>query len=114
MELGMVAGTLLIREVQWFDAGHRAAVHARVSDRLMSTSRRAWYSARRCWWKPVWQLDVAGADNVPADGPVLLCGNHTSHLDAAAILAALPRDLALRTSTAAARDVFRDHAARQF
>lgn len=40
---------------------------------------------------------------------MLLCGNHTSHLDAAAILAALPRDLALTASTAAAKDVFGDH-----
>jgi 1-acyl-sn-glycerol-3-phosphate acyltransferase len=80
----------------------------------MSTSRRAWYSARRCWWKPVWRLDVSGADNVPADGPVLLCGNHTSHLDAPALLAALPRAIALRTTTAAAKDVFGDHPLRNF
>src|SRR4051794_6832871 len=110
----MVAGSLLTQEVHGFGAGHRAAVHARVSDRLMSTSRRAWYSARRCWWKPVWQLDVAGVDNLPADGPVLLCGNHTSHLDAPAILAALPRAIALRTTTAAAKDVFGDHPLRNF
>src|SRR4051794_28627272 len=110
----MVAGSLLTQEVHGFGAGHRAAVHPRVSDRVMSTSRRAWYSARRCWWKPVWQLDVAGAENVPADGPVLLCGNHTSHLDAAAILAALPRDVALRTTTAAAKDVFGERPVRGF
>jgi 1-acyl-sn-glycerol-3-phosphate acyltransferase len=76
------------------------------ADRLFDTSRRAFYSMRRCWWKPVWQLEVDGLANVPPHGPVLLCANHTSHLDAAAILAALPRDLALRTTTAAARDVF--------
>src|SRR4051795_11205494 len=114
MELGMVAGSLLNRDMQWFDATHRAAARARVSDRLMSTSRRAWYSARRCWWKPVWQLEVTGAENVPADGPVLLCGNHTSHLDAPAILAALPRAIALRTTTAAAKDVFGDRPLRNF
>lgn len=76
------------------------------ADRLFDASRRAFYSVRRCWWKPVWQLEVDGLENVPTQGPVLLCANHTSHLDAAAILAALPRDLALRTTTAAARDVF--------
>jgi 1-acyl-sn-glycerol-3-phosphate acyltransferase len=85
-----------------------------LADRLFALARRAWYSARRVWWKPLWQLDVRGLEHVPADGPALLCGNHTSHLDAAAILAALPRDLALRTSTAAAKDVFGDHAAREF
>jgi 1-acyl-sn-glycerol-3-phosphate acyltransferase len=45
---------------------------------------------------------------------VLLCGNHASHLDAPAILAALPREVALRASTAAAKDVFGDHPARDF
>src|SRR3954451_9557864 len=86
----------------------------RVGGRVFALARRAWYSARRVWWKPLWQLDVRGLEHVPADGPALLCANHTSHLDAAAILAALPRDLALRTSTAAAKDVFGDHAAREF
>lgn len=71
-------------------------------------ARRFWYAMRRCWWSSYWRLDVVGLDNVPRRGPALLCGNHTSHLDAPAILAALPRDLALRTSTAAAKDVFGD------
>ena len=71
--------------------------------------RRFWYAMRRCWWSSYWRLDVEGVARVPADRGVLLCGNHTSHLDAPAILAALPRGLALRTSTAAAKDVFGDH-----
>jgi 1-acyl-sn-glycerol-3-phosphate acyltransferase/long-chain acyl-CoA synthetase len=54
-------------------------------------------------------MEVSGLENVPMRGPMLLCGNHTSHLDAPAILAALPRDLALTASTAAAKDVFGDH-----
>src|SRR4051794_35962351 len=85
-----------------------------LRDRGFALARRAWYSARQVWWKPLWQLDVRGLEHVPADGPALLCANHTSHLDAAALLAALPRDVALRTSTAAAKDVFGDHAAREF
>ena len=87
---------------------------AGLSDRLFETSRRAFYSLRRCWWTPLWQLAVEGLENVPADGPVLLCANHTSHLDAAAILAALPRDVALRTTTAAAKDVFGERPVREF
>src|SRR3954471_6601395 len=71
-------------------------------------TRRCWYAMRRFWWSSYWRLEVEGLENVPRRGPVLLCGNHTSHLDAPAILAALPRDLALRTSTAAAKDVFGD------
>jgi 1-acyl-sn-glycerol-3-phosphate acyltransferase len=71
-------------------------------------TRRCWYAMRRFWWSSYWRLQVEGLANVPRRGPALLCGNHTSHLDAPAILAALPRGLALRTSTAAARDVFGD------
>ena len=80
-----------------------------LSERLLGAARHAWYSARRMWWSAYFRLDVTGGEHVPARGPVLLCGNHASHLDAPAILAALPRDVALRCSTAAAKDVFGDH-----
>jgi 1-acyl-sn-glycerol-3-phosphate acyltransferase len=80
---------------------------------VFAGARRFWYSMRRCWWTPYFRLDAAGVESVPTSGPVLLCANHTSHLDAPAILAALPRDVALRASTAAAKDVFGDgHPAR--
>src|SRR5687767_8057064 len=69
-------------------------------------ARRCWYAIRRLWWSTYWDLGVEGAWNVPARGAVLLCANHVSHLDAPAILASLPRATALRTSTAAAKDVF--------
>ena len=69
-------------------------------------ARRCWYAMRRLWWSAYWNLEVEGACNVPRRGAVLLCANHVSHLDAPAILASLPRATALRTSTAAARDVF--------
>src|SRR5688500_15337875 len=92
---------------------HHAAIAARepstdapLGERLFDAARHAWYSMRRCWWKTLWRLESRGLANVPADRGVLLCGNHSSHLDAAAILAALPRDLALRARTAAAKDVF--------
>src|SRR5688572_9835978 len=85
-----------------------------VGGRLTQLGRRVWFSARRCWWTPVWHLHVDGLANVPTDRPVILCANHSSHLDAAAILAALPRDVALRTRTAAARDVFGDYPWREF
>jgi long-chain acyl-CoA synthetase len=84
-----------------------------MRERLFNASRHAWYSMRRCWWKTLWRLQSNGVANVPTDRGVLLCANHASHLDAAAILAALPRDLALRTRTAAAKDVFGDYPARE-
>jgi 1-acyl-sn-glycerol-3-phosphate acyltransferase len=80
---------------------------------VLAYGRRAWYAMRRFWWSSYWKLSVEGEQRVPRRGAVLLCGNHTSHLDAPAILAALPRELALRTSTAAATDVFGDYPARK-
>ena len=84
-----------------------------LGERLFDAARHAWYSMRRCWWKTLWRLEARGAANVPAGRGVLLCANHGSHLDAAAILAALPRDLALQTRTAAAKDVFGDYRGRE-
>jgi len=81
-------------------------VLARATSRGAELGRRFWYSMRRCSWHSYWELHVSGAANVPDGGPMLLCANHTSHLDAPAILAALPGYIALRTSTAAAKDVF--------
>jgi 1-acyl-sn-glycerol-3-phosphate acyltransferase len=80
----------------------------------MEYARRFWQATRRWWWSAYWRLEVRGGENVPRRGPVLLCANHTSHLDAPAILASLPRAIALRTSTAAAKDVFGERPGRVF
>src|SRR5687767_6318361 len=84
------------------------AFGVRLRGMPMEYARRFWYSMRRLWWSAYWRLEVRGAENVPRRGPVLLCANHVSHLDAPAILASLPRATALRASTAAAKDVFGD------
>ena len=75
----------------------------------IEATRAAWYTTRWLLWHSYWRLDVLGTENVPERGAVLLCANHTSHLDAPAILASLPSDVAFRASTAAARDVFGQH-----
>jgi 1-acyl-sn-glycerol-3-phosphate acyltransferase len=51
-------------------------------------------------------LTVEGADLLPAAGPLLLAANHGSHLDAPAVLAALPAALRDRALVAAAADYF--------
>jgi len=93
---------------------HIRDVRATLRALLLEYARRFWYAMRRLWWSGYWHLEVEGVEHVPTRGPVLLCANHVSHLDAPAILASLPRAVALRTSTAAAKDVFGDRPARSF
>jgi 1-acyl-sn-glycerol-3-phosphate acyltransferase len=97
--------TLPHRARQSTQTDFREALHA-AREGAGQLARRFWYSMRRCWWHSYWQLEVTGVENIPARGAFLLCANHTSHLDAIAILAALPKATALRTTTAAARDAF--------
>ena len=73
---------------------------------LVAGARQFWYGMRPIWWRNYWALSVGGLENLPDRGAMIFCANHTSHLDAAAILAALPRELALEVTTVAARDVW--------
>jgi 1-acyl-sn-glycerol-3-phosphate acyltransferase len=82
--------------------------------KMFESARKAWYTVRRWWWKGLWNMQVRGLKNLPQSGPFLLCGNHASHLDAPAILAALPVETAMKISTAAAKDVFADYPVRNF
>src|SRR2546421_12451784 len=74
--------------------------------RLVSGARLFWYGMRPIWWRNYWGLSVGGLENLPHRGAMIFCANHASHLDAAAILAALPREMALEVTTVAARDVW--------
>ena len=57
----------------------------------------------------VTRLRVEGSEHLEAlPGPVLICPNHTSHLDAPVVRAALPRAMRDRTAIAAAADVWFD------
>jgi 1-acyl-sn-glycerol-3-phosphate acyltransferase len=99
-----------------FPGGKEHAMHALTAnlavdspgfmEKSISHARAFWYGLRPWWWKAYWRLHTSGIENLPRSGPMILCANHTSHLDAAAILAALPRRIALRTATAAALDVW--------
>jgi long-chain acyl-CoA synthetase len=42
------------------------------------------------FWKTVSKLDVEGIENLPKQGPYLLCSNHQSFLDPAPLLGSLP------------------------
>jgi 1-acyl-sn-glycerol-3-phosphate acyltransferase len=49
---------------------------------------------------------VVGAENLPAEGPILLVSNHASHADTAVIFTALPRHIRRRFVAGAAQDYF--------
>ncbi|MCB0970860.1 MAG: 1-acyl-sn-glycerol-3-phosphate acyltransferase [Acidimicrobiales bacterium] len=42
-------------------------------------------------FRAAWRFDLQGLDNVPSDGPAILCPNHTSVLDSFFVPALLPR-----------------------
>lgn len=44
----------------------------------------------KLFWKMVSRLDVEGLENLPKQGPYLLCSNHQSFLDPIALLSVLP------------------------
>src|SRR6267143_6769261 len=84
----------------------RVARNELLADGMMARAREFWYGVRPIWWRSCWGLRVSGLENLPKSGAMIFCANHTSHLDAAAILAALPKKIALEVTTVAARDVW--------
>jgi 1-acyl-sn-glycerol-3-phosphate acyltransferase len=51
-------------------------------------------------------LEITGREHLPADGSFVMIANHTSHLDALCLLAALPLPKVHRAFPAAAQDYF--------
>lgn len=58
------------------------------------------------------RFEISGAQNLPNDGSFVLVANHSSHLDALCLLAALPLRRLPHAYTVAAEDYFFQHAAR--
>ena len=52
------------------------------------------------------RLNVKGAENLPLDGPFLLCANHQSYLDAVLLFSALPHRVVKRTMSLGKTRVF--------
>lgn len=60
----------------------------------------------RGWMKFYHRLQVVGRENLPQSGSFILVCNHTSHLDALALLTSIPLKKIHRTFPAAAADYF--------
>lgn len=52
---------------------------------------RVHYGLIRSMTRRLWNFTINGADNVPVDGPALICPNHLSFCDSVFVPAALPR-----------------------
>lgn len=66
----------------------------------------AWCGVTRAYLALWHRFCVTGLENLPAKPPFVVVANHTSHLDAIALAAALPRRLRLHAFPIAAGDTF--------
>lgn len=62
-------------------------IEPRLSDKLLTHILKV---ASLFIFKLCWSLRIKGRDNLPSDGPYLICPNHASYLDALAIFSSLP------------------------
>lgn len=85
--------------------GERLRSHRRETGLIGLAAGGAWRSTVRLYLLAMHRFAVEGAEQLPA-APCILVGNHTSHLDALSLGAALPGRLARRASALAAGNVF--------
>ncbi len=86
--------------------GDRLRSHRREGGLLSFAGNAAWRTAVRAYLAAAHRLEVTGAHNLPVGAPFVMVGNHTSHLDALALCAALPGHLARHAVALAAGNVF--------
>lgn len=60
----------------------------------------------RLVWSAVSRIQVEGVENLPKQGPYLLCSNHQSFLDPIALLSALPFGMSRKTFAVGTSDIF--------
>ena len=86
--------------------GDRLRSHRREGGLLSFAGNAAWRVTVRAYLAAAHRLEVTGTHNLPKAAPFVMVGNHTSHLDALALCAALPGRLGRRTVALAAGNVF--------
>lgn len=87
-------------------AGARLRSHSREPGLVGLIGNMAWRAGVRGYLAAFHRLAVSGRGHIPATAPFVMVGNHTSHLDALSLSAALPGALARRAVALAAGDVF--------
>jgi 1-acyl-sn-glycerol-3-phosphate acyltransferase len=76
-------------------------------DGLVETAvHAAWWSAVALYLKTAHRLSVEGREHLPASPPFVIAANHSSHLDALVLAAALPAGLRRSVLPVAAGDFF--------
>jgi 1-acyl-sn-glycerol-3-phosphate acyltransferase len=78
----------------------------REPDMLVYGCRLAAAATMRAWLRVYHRFRVVGHENLPGEGSFVIVANHSSHLDAPCILAALPLAKVHRAFPAAAKDYF--------
>ena len=84
----------------------------REPDPLIYGARFAAAIAIRSALKTYNRLEIIGRKNLPRSGSYVIVANHSSHLDAVAILSAMPLRMLNRAYPIAARDYFASNSAR--
>ncbi|MDP2653449.1 MAG: lysophospholipid acyltransferase family protein [Candidatus Omnitrophota bacterium] len=84
----------------------KLTVFPRERDMTHSILRTSWTCCFRAFLKTYLRLTVVGRENLPASASYVLVANHSSHLDAVCLAAAVPLPRIHRTFSVAARDYF--------
>src|SRR5262245_41415462 len=87
-------------------AGKRLRSLRRESGLAESVARLGWRACIRSYLALWHRLRIEGREQLPQEPPFVMIANHTSHLDAVALAAALPARLRDRVLPLAAGDTF--------
>lgn len=87
-------------------AGQRLRSQVREVGLVELAAHWTWRQMVRGYMRPMHRLTVSGRENLPAAPPFIVVANHSSHLDALSVLAALPGRWAHRVFSLAAGDHF--------